>query len=539
MDDRTIKVALLIDNEDISKKVREELDGPGAGIVFEFVSELEEDQAAIFIADYHDPLKSLPVMEMIYRANGKPVVVIVPESDGEQIRKLFLQGASDVIVTMDIPKQIRFSIRQILKQQSVEDGRDLISDDLIYFRQISELAGAGGDLRTFFSRIVSVVSDFMDVEIVSLMLLNERFQTLWIAAAKGLDEEIVRSASVRVGSGISGKVAALGRPLLIQDVELEGMAAIDKSSKKYKTKGLLSVPIKVRNKVIGIINVNNKRSGFSFDESDMNLLTTLSNQAGLAIENARLFSDLQSKAQSLEQANLKLRRLNQAKTELLINLSHEFKTPLTAIIGYVDLLLGDEIKTREKSTELLKKVSARGRHLNRLAERIITYFALQTDSIEWEFEDATLTSMLLEVEKRMSHRAEEAGVKINIDTPSLGYTLRCDFVHMQEVFWNLLTNAIQFNYPGGRVDIYGETQCLDIRSVRVNIFNTSKGIPDSIAKSIFDGFVQTDKLMTDKPDGLGIGLAMSRSIIEKHGGSLELAENSAEGVTFTVILPLR
>jgi len=422
---------------------------------------------------------------------------------------------------------------------ALPNQRGILATDMVYFRELSELAGSGGDLRTFFDRIVAVVSDIMDAQIVSLMLVNERFNTLWIVAARGLEEDILRTSSVRVGEGISGRVAKEGKPLLIRDVEVEPSTLIEKSSNKYNTKGLMSVPIRIRNKVIGVLNVNNKRTGLPFDASDLNLLVVLSNQAGLAIDNARLFADLQSKAQSLERANPELKRINKAKTDLIVNLSHEIKTPLTAIIGYVDLLIGGALEDKEKIMGFLSKISMRGRDLNRMVERIITFFALQTDSVDWILEEVQLTKLVYEVVDKLQNLARERNVEIEVNGPSLSYNIWVDLPQFQEVFRNMIENAILFNRSGGKVMIYGEAVSRGSRSVQVHVSDTGHGVPDSLTPKIFDGFVQTENLLRDKPEGLGIGLAMSRAIVEGHHGTLKLTANSPNGATFTVTLPLK
>ena len=532
----SIAVALLIENDPIRQDVTRQIQAyQESG---EVVLVQDAKSSHVVVADFDDPMKSLPLPEVTNLAGGKPVIVIIPKADYRLTRQMFLEGAGDVLPLPELP-QLLFAIRRAVLMRSPDAQRaSLLNTELVYFRQLSELAGAGTDLNSFFDRIVEVVAQIMDVEIVSLMLLNERFQTLWIAAARGLDDKIVRKTSVRVGEGVSGRVAKQGRPLLIQDIEVDNSLDVGKSASRYSTKSLLSVPITVRNRVIGVLNINNKRTGAPFQESDLNMLITLSNQTGLAIDNARLVADLQSKAESLEKAYNDLKHVNKAKTELIINLSHEIKTPLTAILGYVDLMLSDPGDDPEKARSFLGKISTRSRHLNRLAERIITFFALQTGSVNWVFESESLSTILFGVADRLHGMARESGVEVFVDGSSLDYSINCDVSHIQEAFLNIVENAIQFNHEGGKVTVTGQAVSVGDRAVKVSVSDTGRGVPASIVANIFDGFVQTDRMMTDKPDGLGIGLAMSRSIFEAHGGDLTLIKNSSDGATFSVTLSL-
>ncbi len=535
---RTISVALNIENRKIMERVTRLF--PSIGSVGEISITEFAPLSQVVICDYDDPMSSLPLIEQKNKAQGKPLVVIIFKKDPLLIRQLFLDGASDVLAIDDIEKDMVFAIRNAHDSQAAATRESqLLTTGLVHFRDLSELAGAGSDLQPFFNRIVEVIARIMEVEIVSLMLLNERFQTLWIASAIGLDQQIIKETSVSLGQGISGRVAKQGRPLLLQNVEQEMDYQKRKSSTKYSTKGLLSVPIKVRNQVIGVFNVNNKISGGSFHESDLNILVTLSNQAGLAIDNARMFSDLKSKASSLEIAYNELKKLNRAKTDLVMNLSHEMKTPLTAILGYVDLMLSGQIKQKERITGALEKISQRGKHLNRLVERIFTYFALQTNSINWMFEMTPLVKIIYQAVDDLRELARKKEVEVFVDGPSLAYHIHCDVPHMREVFANLVENAIIFNKKGGKVKIDGQTDGMGVRAVKINVRDTGPGISQSIVNTIFDGFVQTENVMMEKPEGLGIGLAMSKVIVEDHFGSIKLSANSKKGAVFTINLPLK
>lgn len=534
----SVRIAFLMIDEEIRLGVSKALEGINESEYFEVLTEI--DDAQVVIADYVDPLSATPFPELVNQSGGKPLIIVTKNPEASFIRRLFIEGATDVIALSDLDKYLAGSIHRAVSILSTEKLRtDLLSTELLYLRELSDLAGSGVDLNSFFDRIVNVIAEIMDAEIVSLMLLNERFQSLWIAAACGLDEEIIRSSSVPLGEGISGRVAKLGRPLLLQDVEEDPEISINQSAPKYNTKGLLSVPISVRNKVIGVINVNNKKSSVPFKNTDLNILALLSNQTGLAIDNVRLFADIQSKAQSLQQAYDELKRLNKAKTDLIINLSHEIKTPLTAIIGYVDLLLSSSDHNPKKVRTSLERIALQGRHLNRLAERIITYFALQTKSVDWEYELVPLRQIVFFAVESLKKTAFNANVEVVINGPSLSYDIYCDVSHIQEVFLNLFENAILFNKPGGRVLVSGQAINVGNRAVEILVVDTGVGVPDSLIEKIFDGFVQTENLMSDKPEGLGIGLAMSRAIIEAHNGTIRLTSNSPQGATFTVTLPLK
>ena len=534
----TTKIHCLIDSPELMERVSKLFPDSENNAVCGVVESMPD--ADIVLAEYRDPLQACPVPELRNLAEGKPVLVIVPDDAGfDMVRSLFRDGATDLIRDSELEAEILATVNRAMSFAQVDSGRGpLLSSEMIHFRRISEMAGSGGDLTVFFQQIVEVIAEIMEVDRVSLMLLNERYQTLRIAAAKGIPEEIRDKVTVKVGEGIAGMVVRRGKPILSQDVEKDPEFKDKKSGAQYRTKGFISVPIRARNRVIGVLNVNNKHSGDLFDDDDLNLLVTICNQTGMAIDNARLFGDLREKASSLEEANQELRRLNQANHDLLINLTHEIRTPIINMINYVELLLVKGIDDEDENRRLLGNLERRARDLARIADRILMYFALQTDSISFSGEKLDLFRLIREVERDLSHFAADRQVKVHIDGASMRHEITGDPMHLREVFWNLMHNAIRHNRQGGKVAVYCVKTHRDRPMLQISVADNGPGISEGLQDRVFDGFVQTEDVMAEKPDGLGIGLSMSRAIVKGHGGSLELASTDKNGTTFTVTFPL-
>jgi CheY-like chemotaxis protein len=164
--------------------------------------------------------------------------------------------------------------------------------------------------QVLFQRVIDFIAEVLEVEIVSLMLVEEASQTLRIAVARGLSEEVLRSARPKVGEGIAGLVARKGEPLLIKDIRKESVFSESRFYPRYTTRSLMSVPVKVNGKTVGVLNANNKRSGESFDEYDMALFATFSCLVSLALANAQLFQQLTRSVEELAHTNQELRRAN-------------------------------------------------------------------------------------------------------------------------------------------------------------------------------------------------------------------------------------
>ena len=166
------------------------------------------------------------------------------------------------------------------------------------------------DNASLFQRVIDLIADVLEVEIVSLMLITEPEGTLRIAHAKGLEPEVQRQASCLMGEGISGQVAKTGEPLLIRDLSQDPVHGTRSRHPRYRTNSLMCVPLKVNGKTIGVLNANNKVTGMPFDEKDLALFTTFSCLVSLSFAATQLFERLASSVDELAKTNARLARAN-------------------------------------------------------------------------------------------------------------------------------------------------------------------------------------------------------------------------------------
>jgi signal transduction protein with GAF and PtsI domain len=171
------------------------------------------------------------------------------------------------------------------------------------------------ELKECLKLLVDRIADMMSVEIISLMLVEHNGTGLVIEVAKGLSEEAINNTKVNVGEGVAGWIAKTGEPLLLEDITKDERFRL--RAGRYYTNSLLSVPLKISNRVIGVINVNNKTSKSVFVKDDLEMLNTVAEVAAVAIENARFRKDAHAQ--------------DQMRLKFISNVSHELRTPLTAI----------------------------------------------------------------------------------------------------------------------------------------------------------------------------------------------------------------
>jgi signal transduction histidine kinase/putative methionine-R-sulfoxide reductase with GAF domain len=290
---------------------------------------------------------------------------------------------------------------------------------------------------------------------------------------------------------------------------------------------VLGVPLRREDDVLGVISLR-RNAVRAFSEHEIGLVETFADQAVIAIENARLFNEIQDKSRELEVAN-------RHKSEFLANMSHELRTPLNAIIGFSEVLLqGIFGEVNEKQREYLADVLGSGQHLLSLINDILDLSKIEAGRMDLElstfrFRDA-LDSGLAIVRERAARHA----IQLKADVASDVGTLEADERKVKQILYNLLSNAVKFTPDGGRVDVSVRA---DNGDVRVEVRDTGIGVAPEDQDQIFEEFRQVGRERSR--EGTGLGLTLTKRFVELHGGRIWLESTPGQGSTFTFTLPLR
>jgi signal transduction histidine kinase len=265
-----------------------------------------------------------------------------------------------------------------------------------------------------------------------------------------------------------------------------------------------------------------------FSAQDLDLLKTFADQAVIAIQNARLFQEIQDKSRQLEVAN-------QHKSEFLANMSHELRTPLNAIIGFSEVLIermfGD---LNDKQDDYLKDIHSSGKHLLSLINDILDLSKIEAGRMELDVESFDVPAALDNAMTLVRERAQRHGIALSLQVaPDVG-TLRADERKFKQILLNLLTNAVKFTPDGGKVDVHAG---LVGGVLQVAVADTGIGIAPEDQAAVFEEFRQVGRHYTNKQEGTGLGLTLTKRFVELHGGSLTLRSESGKGSTFTFTLP--
>ncbi len=381
---------------------------------------------------------------------------------------------------------------------------------------------------------------------IALQLIDQENGKLRMKAGVGYSRDQVRELDLSLGEGITGWVAQHGEPVLASDVR--------EDSRYYtanpETRSELCVPLGSGSRVLGTLNVESAEvDAFTLD--DQRLLSTLGSNLAMLIERARLFeevegarAELQQRAEALEQANARLKELDRLKSQFLANMSHELRTPLNSVIGFsevlIDGLLGEMPPERK---ECVENIYASGEHLMALINDILDLSKIEAGRIELAPERFDVAELIDNVQKTVTPMIEEKSQILTVEIGKAGDPastqlppLNADRIRLRQVLLNLLSNAHKFTPEGNEITL--SCSLADPATMLFSVSDTGIGIKPEDQDIIFEEFRQADGTATREIEGTGLGLTISKRLVEMHGGTIWVESTHGEGSTFSFLLPL-
>jgi signal transduction histidine kinase len=288
------------------------------------------------------------------------------------------------------------------------------------------------------------------------------------------------------------------------------------------------VPLVSADRVIGVLAIQKKTLG-AFPEETVKLMQTFASQSVLAIQNARLFREVEEQGRQLAVAS-------QHKSQFLANMSHELRTPMNAVLGYAELLLdGIYGELPAKALGVLERVQTNGKHLLGLINDVLDLSKIEAGQLTLAIEDYAMGGVVRAVVSATESLANAKGLKL-IATIADGLPIgHGDERRLTQVLLNLVGNAIKFT-DTGEVEISAQAAS---GAFEVAVRDTGLGIAEADQKRIFEEFQQVDNTSTRKKGGTGLGLAISKRIVEMHGGTVAVRSAPGEGSTFQLTIPVR
>lgn len=382
------------------------------------------------------------------------------------------------------------------------------------------------ELEPLLDVIIETAQEITHTEGASILLLDKETGELRFRAVTGQKRHELKPVTVPLDNSIAGYIVRTGMPLLIPDVNQDARfggqvdAAVD-----FTTRSILGVPLMVKERIIGVLEVVNKTGHGAFDEEDAYSLTTVAAQAAIALENSRLITELQD-------AYAELNQLDQLKSEFIAIASHELRTPLSVILGYVTFLQRDATGELRDQLDVVVRSALR---LRSLIDDMINLRHIEAGEVELDLEPSDLVELVRDTCDEFRELSLAKGQQFSIALPDEPVPALLDRDKIRLALGNLISNAIKFSPDEGQIAV--EIGSGDQDAPAITVRDTGIGISERDQKRIFDRFYQADHAYTRRFEGMGLGLSIAKSLVEIHGGMLEVQSELGKGSAFTIRLP--
>jgi signal transduction histidine kinase len=401
--------------------------------------------------------------------------------------------------------------------------------------QVGRTLSATLDLPTVLTTIVTRAVELAGASAGMMFEFEEREAIFRLRAAHDMDQRLIdlqHADPIRLGEGAVGQAGQTRTPVQIEDLRLAphytARHQVRQTLIDLGFHSILAIPLLVEDRILGALVVFRREAG-AFGPATVELLGTFGTQSALAIQNARLFREIETKGRELEVAN-------RHKDEFLASMSHELRTPLNAIIGFSEVMLERLFgELNDKQEEYLSDILSSGRHLLSLINDILDLAKIEAGRMELEATEFDLPQAIDNALVLVRERALRRGIALEqtVD-PRLGM-IKGDERKIKQVLLNLLSNAVKFTPEGGRIDV---------RAVRadgmaeISVADTGVGIAPEDHETVFEEFRQVGSDYARKHEGTGLGLALARKFVELHGGTIRVQSQLGAGATFTFTIPM-
>ena len=442
-----------------------------------------------------------------------------------KLLETFADQAVIAIENVRLFKELQERTRELM--ESVEEMKAL--------GEVGQAVSSTLDLQTVLSTIVRHAVQLSGTNGGVIYEYDEAAQEFHLRASDRMEKEVIaalQTTPIRPGQGATGQTVSARAPVQVFDLlaerEISG-TRIRPIMARLGYRSLLAVPLLREERIMGALTVWRKEVG-NFSPEIVNLLQTFATQSVLAIQNARLYREIEEKSRQIEAAN-------RHKSEFLANMSHELRTPLTAIIGFSEVLSEKVFgELNDKQSEYMDDIVSSGRHLLSLINDILDLSKVEAGRMELDLTKFDIPTAIDNALILIRERATRHGITLRHTVDErLGEVLG-DERKFKQILLNLLSNAVKFTAEGGYVDV---DAALTNGAVEISVSDTGIGIAPENQETIFEEFRQVGTDVSKKREGTGLGLTLTRKFVELHGGKIWVESAVGKGSTFTFTLPLQ
>lgn len=536
---------------------------------------LDNDAAVVLLDVYMPGIDGLQTAELIRgreKSRDIPIIFLTANTTGQNhLARGYSLGAVDYIVKPIEPAILRSKVavfvelfkktRQVTRQaQLLEDkNREIENANLERLRMLIDLGhklAAEHEPGMVLQKFCESACRLLNAEELTVAISERDHESLRYLVRANLKGELIPATAEDIPEIIHEvlkRVAGEGRPLRFDESD---DLLLTEAAEAESLHSLLGAPIVSGLTPRGWFYAVNKSDGDPFSEADERLAANLATQVAVAYENATLYADAQNHATELsmemavrkqaeeERARLLVREqaaraeaeaANRNKDEFLATLSHELRTPLTAILGWSHLLRTRKLNEAD-TTRAIDTIERNAKSQSQLIDDLLDVSRIITGKLQIDCAPVDLATVIESAIDAMRPAAEAKSIQFETSIQRARSFVLGDHNRLQQVFWNLFSNAVKFTPRGGRVNV---TASVVDAHVRVSVTDTGVGIDPDFLPFIFDRFRQADGSTTREHGGLGLGLAIVRHLLELHHGVIEVeSPGSNLGSTFTIVLPM-
>jgi signal transduction histidine kinase len=396
--------------------------------------------------------------------------------------------------------------------------------------EVSQAVNSTLDLETVLSTIVAKAVQLSGTEAGAIYAYDEQWREFRLRATYGMDQGVIDALTQRhIGfeDPSVAEVFAQREPTQVADLREEPASDLNNVALRAGYRARMVAPLLRGEDIVGMLVVRRCTPG-EFARNTVDIIKTFAAQSALAIQNARLFHEIEDKSRELQEAS-------QHKSQFLANMSHELRTPLNAILGYTELLAdGAYGDPSEKMLGVLKRLEANGKHLLGLINDVLDLSKIEAGQLVLDLSDYSVQDIAQTVRSTLEPLAADKRLSFKVEVAPELPAGHGDGRRLTQVLINLVGNAIKFT-DAGEVAIKAEA---NNGAFHVSVCDTGPGITAADQAKLFQEFQQADNAITKKKGGTGLGLAISKRIIEMHGGKIWVESQPGQGSTFTFTLPV-
>jgi PAS domain S-box-containing protein len=430
------------------------------------------------------------------------------------------------------------SRRAYILEEEARTLSEYRANELATVAQVSTQVSGSLDVDTLMQQVADLVKERFNLYHAHIYLLDDKEEKLVLAAGAGEPGRLMKQAKHSIPfyseRSIVAQTARSHEGRIVNDVQV--YSGFLPNPLLPETKSEMSVPIIVRNQLIGVLDVQSSEKDY-FTEANLRVQSILASQIGIALQNARAFTELEQRAELERQTAEQLRELDRLKSQFLANMSHELRTPLNSIIGYAEVLIdGVDGELSDDAVEDVTAIYDSGRHLLSIINEVLDLAKIEAGQMQLDRRLLSLPELVQEVIRSGQILVKDKDVQLALSEHTTVPPILADQVRLKQILWNLVSNAVKFTERGSVTVRYGMQ---DDHSVYIQVIDTGIGIDENKQQLIFERFSQVDGSSTRRAGGTGLGLTITQQLVRMHGGDIRVESKLSEGSTFTLTLPVQ